>query len=107
MFSLCDVVFSAYLSVGDYNVILIDWRKAAKSLMYWKVVRSVPLVAEHVTKLLDFLESKANMNPATTKLIGHSLGAHIVGLAARSAKSKIAETIGEFNKKRCQNIPIN
>lgn len=86
----------AYLNVSDYNIIVIDWREAAGSLWYWKVVRSVPLVAELVTKLIDLLEGNVNLNPVTTRLVGHSLGAHIVGLAARQAKSELAEVIGQF-----------
>ncbi|EZA54813.1 Pancreatic triacylglycerol lipase [Ooceraea biroi] len=87
------LIRDAYLSVGDYNVILIDWREAAGSLLYWKVVKSVPLVAEHVAELIDLLESNMNLNPATTRVVGHSLGAHVAGLAARFAKSEMAEVI--------------
>ena len=87
---------SAYLSVGHYNVILIDWSKAAEYLWYWKVARSVPLVAERVTQLIDFLQSQAGLDPSKTKVIGHSLGGHVVGLAARNANGDIAEAVGKF-----------
>ncbi|XP_011634417.1 lipase member H-A-like [Pogonomyrmex barbatus] len=91
--SACASIRDAYLSIGDYNVILVDWRKAAESPLYWEAVQSVPLVAERVTKLIDFLQSEANLNPSNTKIIGHSLGGHLAGIAARFAKSKIAEII--------------
>jgi len=61
-------------------------------------VRSVPLVAELVTQLIDFLESEADLDFSKIKIIGHSLGGHIAGLAARNAKGKIAEVIGKSNK---------
>jgi predicted alpha/beta hydrolase len=87
--------------MDDYNVILIDWREAAKNLWYWKVVRSVPLVAKHVTNMIDFLETNMDLNPVTTRVVGHSLGAHVAGLAARFARSEIAETIGKSDKDCC------
>ncbi|XP_011165027.1 lipase member H-B [Solenopsis invicta] len=91
--SACDLIRDAYLSINNYNVILVDWSTLAGNLYYWKVARSVPLVAERVTQLIDFLESKAGLDPSITKIAGHSLGGHIAGLAARNAKSKIAELI--------------
>lgn len=92
------IIFLAYLSIGDYNIILVDWQKAAKNLLYWKVVKSVPLIATLVTNMINFLEENFGLNPNTTRAVGHSLGGHVVGLAARLAKPKIAEVIGKFNK---------
>ncbi|KAG5338384.1 LIPP lipase, partial [Acromyrmex charruanus] len=91
--SACALIRDAYLSIGHYNVILIDWSKAAGYLWYWKVARSVPLVAERVTQLIDFLQSQAGLDPSKTKVIGHSLGGHVVGLAARNANGNIAEAV--------------
>ncbi|KYN04718.1 Pancreatic lipase-related protein 2 [Cyphomyrmex costatus] len=91
--SACTLIRDAYLSIGDYNVILIDWSKAAGSFWYWKVVRSVPIVAERVTQLIDFLQSQAGLDPAKTKVVGHSLGGHVVSLAARNANGDIAEAV--------------
>lgn len=96
--NISSLAFSAYLDVGDYNVILVDWSKAAGNLWYWKVVESVPLVAQRVTELIDFLQKEAGLDSSKTKIIGHSLGGHIAGLAARNTKSKIAEVVGKSNK---------
>ncbi|XP_072763430.1 pancreatic triacylglycerol lipase [Anoplolepis gracilipes] len=104
--SAAALIRDAFLSVGDYNVILVDWRKAAGSLWYWKVVKGVPLVAGLVTKLINFLEKDAGLNTSRIGLIGHSLGAHVVGLAARNANGNIAEVMAldparfEFESKR-------
>lgn len=92
------MTFLAYLNVGDYNVIVVDWIKAAKHILYWKVVRSVPLVAERVTELIDFLQSEAGLDPSKTTVVGHSLGGHLVGIAARNAKGEIGEVVGKSNK---------
>ncbi|GAB1864127.1 phospholipase A1 [Camponotus japonicus] len=85
------LIRDAYLSANDYNVILVDWQKAASNLWYWKVARSIPFVAGHLTKLVNFLEKEAGLDTSRLRLIGHSLGGHIVGLAARGANSKVAE----------------
>lgn len=92
------MISSAYLSNGDYNVILVDWSEVAGNPWYWGVVKSVSLVAERVTQLIDFLQSEANLDPSKTTVVGHSLGGHVAGLAARNAKSEIAEVIGKSNK---------
>jgi len=91
--SACALIRDAYLKVSDYNVILVDWSKTAGDLWYWRVAQSVPLVAQRVTQLIDFLEREAGLDPSKTKIVGHSLGGHIAGLAARNAKGEIAEAI--------------
>nr|XP_012215553.1 PREDICTED: pancreatic triacylglycerol lipase-like [Linepithema humile] len=89
----CIMPRDAYLSVGDYNVILVDWQKTAKFLLYWKVVKSVPLVATLVANMINYLEKNFGLDPATTRAVGHSLGGHVISLAARFAKTEIAEVI--------------
>ncbi|XP_014475796.1 PREDICTED: pancreatic lipase-related protein 2-like [Dinoponera quadriceps] len=89
----CTHVRDAYIQVGDYNVILVDWQEAASYLIYWKSVCGVFQVAKRVALMLNFLEKSASMNPRTVKLIGHSLGAHVAGLAARSADSDISGVV--------------
>lgn len=96
--NISSLISSAYLSDGDYNVILVDWSNVAGNPWYWAVVKSVPLVAARVTQLINFLQSKANLDPSKTRVVGHSLGAHIAGFAARNAKGKIAEVMGKSNK---------
>ncbi|XP_036143465.1 pancreatic triacylglycerol lipase isoform X4 [Monomorium pharaonis] len=90
---ICKLIRDAYLSVGDYNVILIDWREVAKHL-YVKAVRGMPLVSQRVALLIDFLENNANLDPDRTTVIGFSLGGHVAGLSARFATSKIGAVVG-------------
>ncbi|XP_011053242.1 PREDICTED: pancreatic lipase-related protein 2-like isoform X1 [Acromyrmex echinatior] len=88
----CTQIRDAFLNVGDYNIILIDWRDAANHL-YAISVRSAPLVSQRVAFLINFLENNAKLDPNKTAIIGHSLGAHVASLSARFATSKIAEVI--------------
>lgn len=69
------------------------------------MAKSVPSVAEHVASLINFLRSKGNLNNGNLKMIGHSLGAHVAGLAAKSVSKAglVPEIIGKsFFTGRCR-----
>ena len=74
--------FPAYLRAGDYNVIVVDWSSIA-NLVYSAAAGNVPKIAERVTEMLNYLKAEFGLNFSTTQLVGHSLGAHVAGLAAR------------------------
>ena len=59
------------------NVITVDWSEIAGSLNYFSVVDAVPIVGSAIANYLQDL----GINPQETQLIGHSLGAHISGIA--------------------------
>lgn len=61
-------------------------------------MKSVLPVAALVTDMINFLEKNFGLDPAMTRAVGHSLGGHVVGLAARLAESEIGEVVGKFNK---------
>ncbi|XP_043258056.1 pancreatic triacylglycerol lipase-like [Colletes gigas] len=82
----------ALLQNGDFNVILVDWGLMARS-PYRIASTCVVGVAKQVTSMIDFLETQG-MDVSPLMLIGHSLGAHVVGLAARHAKTKPKFVIG-------------
>lgn len=100
----------AFLNADDYNVITIDWyihQSLAGTGTYDDVVEVVTEVGVFVSEMVDFLVENG-MNPNTTTLIGHSLGAHVVGIAGFHSKSKINHIVGkcmqsfnEFNIKLC------
>lgn len=48
-------------------------------------------VARLIDKLITF-----GLNCSELKLIGHSLGAHVMGIAAYNAKCIVAYVVGEF-----------
>ncbi|XP_014614491.1 PREDICTED: endothelial lipase-like [Polistes canadensis] len=88
----CTLVRDAYLNHDDYNIIVIDWSKISARGYVWASNR-VKMVGQYVATMLDFLE-KEGLNLSTTTLIGHSLGAHVVGLAAYYAKNTVNSVIG-------------
>lgn len=95
--NITPLISSAFLNVSDYNVILIDWREVANGF-YWDSVKGVPFVSQRVALLIDFLEKNADLDPNKTMVIGVSLGAHVAGLGARFATSKIGEVIGKSSE---------
>ncbi|XP_017790226.1 PREDICTED: pancreatic lipase-related protein 2-like [Habropoda laboriosa] len=90
--SACTLIRDAFLKALDCNVVVIDWSSIAHNIAYSVVAKSVPDVAAHVASFVNFLRSKAGLNPSNTKLIGHSLGAHVASLSARLV-SNVAEVI--------------
>lgn len=86
-------VRNAYLAEGDYNVIVIDWSSIAGS-WYTSAAPSVRGVAARVAEMIDFLSETAGLDFSTTKLVGHSLGAHVSGIAAHLASGKLEGVIG-------------
>ncbi|KZC05204.1 Pancreatic lipase-related protein 2 [Dufourea novaeangliae] len=91
----CTLVRDAFLRATDCNVIIVDWSSIAKNLIYSKVAKSVPTVAEGVARFVNFLRVRSDLRPSALKMIGHSLGAHVASLAAKivSQSSQVSEVV--------------
>lgn len=84
----------AYLRRGDYNFIAINWLRGARTINYFKARRRVQLVGEATARFIDYLVT-LGMHVSDLIMIGHSLGAHVCGIAAKHIKSgKPAAIIG-------------
>lgn len=85
----------AYLEVGDFNFIAVNWQAGAMTLDY-------PLAALHRVKdvgnvLAEFIDDLVAMglNLDDLIIVGHSLGAHICGIAGKKVQSgKLPVIIG-------------
>ncbi|XP_011878188.1 PREDICTED: pancreatic triacylglycerol lipase-like [Vollenhovia emeryi] len=88
----CTLVRDAYLQYDNYNVIVVDWSSISIRPYIW-ASRRVMLVGRFVATMINFLV-KHGMDSSQTVLVGHSLGAHVVGIAARSANSDISYVVG-------------
>lgn len=55
----------------------------------------VPKVGRHVAKLIDYFLYKG-VKPENIRLVGHSLGAHVVGIAGYSASQKPQYIVGMY-----------
>ncbi|XP_048489165.1 pancreatic triacylglycerol lipase [Plutella xylostella] len=81
----------AYLNVSDLNIIVVDWGVAA-NVNYVDASYNVAMVALHLTHFLNFLIDEG-VSTDYVHLIGHSLGAHVVGIAGAYVKKGPIDTI--------------
>lgn len=72
----------AFLLAGDYNVILADWGDGATT-WYFQASANSRVVGREIALLLKFLNREAGVPFEDFHVIGHSLGAHIAGLAGQ------------------------
>ncbi|XP_063695876.1 phospholipase A1-like isoform X2 [Culicoides brevitarsis] len=85
----------AYLQKGAFNVISLDWSVGADTPNYFKARSAIFQVGPFLAKFIDFLVEKTNISTSDIYLIGHSLGAHIAGIAGKTVtKLKIPVIYG-------------
>ncbi|XP_068155941.1 LOW QUALITY PROTEIN: phospholipase A1 VesT1.02-like [Drosophila tropicalis] len=84
---------AAWLSHGDYNVIVVDWARA-RSVDYASSVLAVPKTGKKVAAMINFLHSNYGMSLDDLYVIGHSLGAHVSGYAGKNTNGQVHTIIG-------------
>ncbi|XP_063384734.1 lipase member H-A-like [Cydia fagiglandana] len=70
-----------FLDGADLNVIVVDWYELARNPNYVWAALSTRYVGKRLAKLLDSLVDNFNTTGEQMHLIGHSLGAHVMGYA--------------------------
>ncbi|XP_023176531.2 phospholipase A1-like [Drosophila hydei] len=87
-------ITNAWLSRGDYNVIIVDWARA-RSADYASSVVAVPGVGTQVGEMISYLHEHHGMSLDRLTVIGHSLGAHVAGYAGKAiGEGRIHTIIG-------------
>jgi pimeloyl-ACP methyl ester carboxylesterase len=86
----------ALVQQTDQNVIAIDWSEMAQNPLYPWPAFSTRYVGKRVAKLLDSLTDTFNIENPDIHLIGHSLGAHVMGYAGMFSKQKISRISGKL-----------
>uniref|UniRef100_A0A182LWR9 Lipase domain-containing protein n=1 Tax=Anopheles culicifacies TaxID=139723 RepID=A0A182LWR9_9DIPT len=90
-----DPLAKALLAQENKNVIAVDWEQGASTLLYPVARYRVPKVATLVATLIDNLVVGLGQDINQIGIIGHSLGAHIAGIAGKKVRSgKIAYIVG-------------
>ncbi|XP_046750691.1 pancreatic triacylglycerol lipase-like [Diprion similis] len=89
--SICTKIRDAYLAEDDYNVVVVDWSKITFRL-YGFARRRITMVGGYVAEMIDYLETKG-MNVTELIVVGHSLGGHVAGLAARQAVKTVGYVV--------------
>lgn len=83
---------AAYLKVGDYNIISVDWGKL-ESINYIKAVTLTKPVAEQTTVLVKALKDIGVFEKI--HVVGHSLGAHVAGFLGQNVQKM---GLGKFQR---------
>lgn len=80
-------------------MICVDWSSIADDPMYPVPATLTRAVGSAIAAFLDRLVDSTGINPSDIHLIGHSLGAHVVGSCGSNFKSGIIGRItGEHLK---------
>lgn len=69
-----------FLSVGDFNVIAVDWSKGNRYL-YTQATANTQIVGAEIARFVNTMIDKHGASAADFHVIGHSLGSHIAGYA--------------------------
>lgn len=85
---------NAYLKTKDCNVITVDWSNTASSIFYHWVANQTERIGTEVAIFLNGLSERYKITGKQIHLIGHSLGAHIMGIAAHQSSLKIDRITG-------------
>lgn len=86
----------AYIDIGGFNVLWVDWSSVADDPEYPVPACLTRAVGSAIAVFLDRLVDATGIKPSDIHLIGHSLGAHVVGSCGSSLKSgKIGRITGE------------
>ncbi|KAM8704978.1 hypothetical protein ACLKA7_009438 [Drosophila subpalustris] len=85
-------ITKAWLSKGDYNIIIVDWSRA-RSVDYASSVIAVPGAGRKVGEMIKYLNEKHGMSLDSLYVIGHSLGAHVSGYAGKTVGEGRIHTI--------------
>ena len=87
-----EILCLAFLEHEDYNVIIVDWSNIAK-LPYLEACSKLKVIGAYIAKMIDFLKSQGtDLNDMS--LVGHSLGAHVMGLAGNQTLDKVNHIVG-------------
>lgn len=82
----------AWLSRGDYNIIVVDWARA-RLLDYVSSVAAVEPTGKKVASMLDYLAQYHGLSMAKVEVIGHSLGAHVAGFTGKNVGTEMVNVI--------------
>ncbi|XP_041787627.1 phospholipase A1-like [Anopheles merus] len=90
---LAESIRDTYLLLWDYNVIVVDWSDCALDWNYVRAVGCVPVVGQTLARLLDEFQQHAGLMMENVYVVGHSLGAHVAGIAGKRVQNGRLHTI--------------
>lgn len=86
---------TAYLTLGDYNVILVDWR-ALSYTFYASTTAYDKEIGNYFGDFLVRLRTGLSIAYTSMHLIGHSMGAHACGIAGKWVRSLTGSSVARI-----------
>lgn len=94
--TLCLNNITAYIDTGGYNVFSVDWSHISKDIIYSTPAILTLSVGIVVAEFFERVVAYTGIYPSDVHLIGHSLGAHVMGSCGSNFKlGKIGRITGE------------
>lgn len=90
----CAHIVKAYLRAGRFNVICVDWMKFSFQIMYASAKINAEYIGYDIAKVLNILMKNMGKGSEKIHLIGHGLGAHIVGFTGKKLNGQIPRITG-------------
>lgn len=89
----CTRIKDGFLKKYDANVFIMDWSEISGNVLYPIPMSATKSVGDFYSQFLNKLVASGT-DPKNIHLVGHSLGAHVSGFAARGVKEKIGRVTG-------------
>ncbi|GFT62831.1 pancreatic triacylglycerol lipase [Nephila pilipes] len=81
--NLYEKIKDRLLEQGNYNVIIVNWSKYGDP-PFTVAIANTYAIGLRVGEMINFLLNNADINPADIHITGHSVGAHIAGIAGKN-----------------------
>lgn len=81
--SMNERIRDAYMELGDFNVIYVDWGAGAQTPNYIAARNRVGPTGTQVGVFIRFLSEVSGARTSDMTIIGYSLGAHVAGFAGK------------------------
>ena len=85
----------SFLQWNDVNIVIVDWGTGGNTWNYYKAAVNTKVVGYQIARLLEHIENATSaLNTSDPNswgplhLVGHSLGAHICGFAAKELRRR-------------------
>lgn len=83
-----NLIFNQF-ALKQIFLLRVDWSIGAGTLNYITARNRVPLVADQLARLLNFLVSNGSTAWNRVGIAGHSLGAHIAGVTGKRTAGRV------------------
>lgn len=77
-------------------MICVDWMQFSFDIMYESAKLNAKYIGNDIANVLEILTNKMSVGFENIHLIGHGLGAHIVGYTGKQLSGKMSRITGRY-----------